>query len=133
MKYDYMCTKRCTNQEALGKKIINLAEGAEPPEEVLQDIYIWEESHGMTESPDIRCPICQEKAEKNFRNTSFHYFTKGDCYLDKAGCRRDMNLYKMTNGGDPYASMRQPGEADDLKDRLRKGGKFNPKTKYFTT
>lgn len=69
---------------------------------------------------------------------TFHSYTKGNGYMDKAGCHRDMNLYKLTKE-DPYAHMRQPGEADDLAQKLRNAGKFghdrhgNKTTKIWTS
>lgn len=55
-------------------------------------------------------------------------YVRGNGYLDRAGCQRDMHLHHLTTD-DPYADMRVPGEVDDLKERLRRGGhkKSNPK------
>lgn len=90
----------------------------------------FEVSHGMDEKPIIKCDKCQKPAERVFSMPVV--YVKGNGYLDRAGCKRDMNLHKLTND-DPYRRYRQRGEADDLKHRLRKGGKFNPNSKTFTT
>lgn len=104
MKYDYQCHK-CR-------------------------IYFIVE-HGMNEKPKVECPQCKsvKKVERAFITAPIFY-TKGYGWLDKEGRRRDMNLYKLIHD-DPYAKMRQPGEKDDLAQRLRKGGKHNPKGKSF--
>lgn len=57
-------------------------------------------------------------------------YVRGNGYLDRAGCRREMDLHKLTTD-DPYAEMREPGEADDLAIRLRKGNQHNPRPVYF--
>lgn len=90
----------------------------------------YEISHGMNEKPIFKCDQCKGVLERLFSVPVF--YTKGNGYLDRTGVRRDMNLHKMNND-DPYKRYRQRGEADDLKHRLKKGGKFNPNSKTFTT
>jgi hypothetical protein len=57
-------------------------------------------------------------------------YIRGNGWLDKEGRRRDMHLWKLKND-DPYANMRERGEADDMATRLRRGGMFNKKQKHF--
>jgi hypothetical protein len=59
------------------------------------------------------------------------WYIKGNCYLNRADCRRQMDLHKLETGQDPYAHMRVPGEVDDIKSRLKNPKKSKPK--YFTT
>lgn len=92
---------------------------------------VWVVVHGMSESPEVKCPVCGSNASRVIRGASATYI-RGNGYLDKRGCQRDMNLFKLTQE-DPYGYMRQPGESDDLANRLRRGGKFNPKTKHYLT
>lgn len=92
---------------------------------------VWTVNHSMSDSPDIICQLCGHKATRIIGKLSEFYF-RGDGYLDKVGARRDMDLYKM-NKDDPYGYMREPGEKDDLMDRLRRGGKHNPNPQYFRT
>lgn len=88
-------------------------------------------SHGMFEKPVIKCPKCNSsKTEKIFKDVP-EFYVRGNGYLDKKGVKRDMNLHKLVND-DPYANMREPGEAYDLAQNIRKAGKFSPKRKYFT-
>jgi hypothetical protein len=126
--YNYRCTEDCLLKDLPDDKhdglILMSTRGGE---------LVWEVSHGMSEEPDIKCPLCGAEAIKTLLGVPFpEAYIRGNCYLDKEGCRRDMDLYKLNKGQDPYAHMRQPGELDDLKNRLRRGGKHNPKTKYFT-
>lgn len=85
--------------------------------------------HGMTETPEIKCPKCSSNAQRIFI-VAPEFYTRGYGYCDKTGARRDMNLYKLVND-DPYGHMRQPGEKDDMANKLRKGGKFNPNRQYI--
>jgi hypothetical protein len=99
---------------------------------VLTERLSWFVEHSMHEEMHMPCMgECGGEAVRIITNAATFY-NKGYGYLDKSGCRRDMNLYKVAYDEDPYGYMRQPGELDDLKGRLRKGGKFNPRTQYFT-
>jgi len=92
-------------------------------------ILIWEVNHPMVESPRIECPVCTHEAVRLISSPGSFYF-RGYGYLDKTGCKRDMELHKLCKD-DPYGYMRQPGEADDLADKFRGYGKFNPNRKYY--
>ena len=92
--------------------------------------HIFLAKHGMNEKPKIKCPKCSStKTSITFLQAPTFYI-RGYGYLDKKGTQRDMNLHKLMNE-DPYKHMREKGEKDDLANRLRKGGKHNPKTKHF--
>lgn len=122
--YHYKCTKDCKLRDLPDK----YKEFITIPDELL----VWEVEHSMHDDPDIRCPICGEKATRTMIGISMpEAYIRGYGYLDKAGCIRDMNLYKLNQGQDPYGHIRQPGEVDDIKDKLRKAGKHNPKRKTF--
>jgi predicted nucleic acid-binding Zn ribbon protein len=127
--YNYRCTKECTIEdlkkakETVSKPLMAAKSGE----------LVWEETHPMSKNPKIKCPLCNAKAVKTFLCTTMpEHYIRGNGYLDKAGCRRDMDLFKLQKGEDPYGHMRQPGEVDHIKDTLKRGGKHNPKTKYFT-
>ncbi len=73
----------------------------------------------------IVCPKCKKtNTEITFVGTEAIFYIRGNGYLDVKGRRRDMHLYKLMND-DPYKGMRQPGDKEDLANKLRKGGKFN--------
>lgn len=87
--------------------------------------------HKMSEDPEILCPQCQNACFRTIGATITHYVRGSGLARDKAGAKRDQNLHTLLND-DPYARYRERGERDDLADRLRKGGRHNPNTKYFT-
>lgn len=93
------------------------------PDEEKDDFpLIWEEIHSMTEDVVIKCPVCGEEATKTLMGIRFQSYTKGNCYLDKTGCKIDMARHQLDQG-DPYAGHRESGELGDLKDRMKKAGK----------
>lgn len=101
MRYDYRCLDCSTETEWV----------------------VFEVQHGMTETPDIKCPECEgSKCERAYIEKGPMGWTRGYGWLDVKGRRRDMNLHTLTNN-DPYAGMREKGEADDMAQRLRAGGK----------
>jgi hypothetical protein len=86
----------------------------------------WVVSHGIQEDPEISCLNCSGKTRKVIRSVNSYF--KGNCYLDIASCKREMNIHKLQND-DPYGHMRQPGEKDDLISKLKRGNKAKPQ--YF--
>lgn len=98
---------------------------------------IFETSHSMQPTPKERkeaseCPRCKgHNTEITLLGVDIAAsYVRGNGYLDKAGCHRDMNLHKLVND-DPYAEYRVPGEVEDMKKRLQKSGQHNPKPTYF--
>ncbi len=70
-----------------------------------------------------KCPRCGgHNAVRSYRGSNG--------YFDKAGCHRDMNVHKLETD-DPYGEYREKGEVDDLKNKLKRAGQHNPKTKHF--
>jgi hypothetical protein len=100
---------------------------------------LFETRHGMNPEPAElerarTCPRCQgTDTIKTYDGYNLHAYVRGYGYLDKAGCHRDMNVYKLEHE-DPYAradslaGLRAPGEVDDLKHRLKKAGRHQPNT-----
>lgn len=108
MRYNYICNS-CT----IGDKWL-----------------VFEVEHGMNEKPKISCPKCGGTETEICFLSSPTFYVKGNGWLDVKGRRRDMHLWKLQND-DPYASMREPGEKEELAASLRKGGKHNSKAKTF--
>jgi DNA-directed RNA polymerase subunit RPC12/RpoP len=112
MRYDYICND-CSDEEAW---------------------FVFETEHSMKKKPKVKCPQCgKTNTEVTFLTVPPAY-TRGYGWLDKSGRRRDMHLWKLQNE-DPYGGMREPGEKDDLANRLRRGGKFtggDKKTFYLS-
>lgn len=126
--YDYEC------HDCL-KKLIK-AKGTAISVTDFEDSVVFETSHMMNPTPEelkeaTECPRCGgHNCEKYIGNINITTFVRGNGFLDKAGAHRDMNLFHLTND-DPYAEYRVAGEVDELKTNLKKGGKHNPKTKYY--
>jgi DNA-directed RNA polymerase subunit RPC12/RpoP len=104
--------------------------------ELYEQLVLFETKHGMNPTKKeldeaVVCPRCDGRnCEQSFHGSEIHAYTRGYGFLDKAGAHRDMNLYKLQTK-DPYAEHRVPGEADDIANKLKKGGKHDPKTKHF--
>jgi putative FmdB family regulatory protein len=95
--------------------------------------FVFEKSHGIHEKPEVPCPKCNKPTGKTFLGMTFHFHVRGDGLVkDKAGARRDMSLHRLMKD-DPYGRMRQPGEKDDLANKLRRGGKHQRNAKTFVT
>lgn len=99
---------------------------------------VFETKHSMSASGKelleaTECPRCSgHNTEKFFGFTKVIGYIRGNGLVnDRAGAKRDMLLHKLHND-DPYADMRQPGEADDLKIKLKRAGQHNPNPKHFT-
>lgn len=128
-RYHYLCAD-CEQRAATIK-------GASLTNDELLEV-VFETMHQMfptdAELAEARiCPCCNsQNTEKTMLGTNIVCYVRGNGYLDKAGCHRDMNLHKLMTD-DPYAGMREPGEANDLADRLRKSGQHNPHPLHFTT
>lgn len=108
-RYNYMC-QTCRPEDARNIDAMFVM--------VSQDHLVWEEQHGMSESPAIKCPACRLPAKKTMLGVNIVAYVKGNGWLDTAGRRRDMNRYKLAND-DPYAQYRQPGEKDHIIDQLK--------------
>jgi hypothetical protein len=75
------------------------------------------------------CPRCDGRdTAQAFNHNSYSGYVRGDGYLDKAGVKRDMNVYTLQND-DPYASMREPGEVDHKIAQFKKAGTHAGKPK----
>ena len=95
----------------------------------LLEPLIWSEFHKMSETPEIKCPVCEKISSKTFMGVHITSYVRGNCYFDKVGARRDMELHTLENH-DPYDYLRQSGEADEMKSKMRKAGKKHvPKEK----
>ena len=133
MFYPYQCgnEKPCSVKDM---KPENAHPTLRPEEEIClekhpKDMLVWLESHGMNDTPEIKCPGCGGKAVRSTHGlTPPRGHIRGQCYLNRADQRRQMDLRTLESGNDPYAHMREPGEIDDLKSRLQ--GK-QKKRQYF--
>lgn len=129
--YYYICEK-CAKKAAKIK-------GSQLTQDDEMEHAVFETKHSMFPSESelaetTICPRCNSnKTKKIFHNMEVSGYVRGNGYLDKAGCHRDMNLFKLTEKDpdtgeslDPYHHMRQPGETDELKSKLKQGDKPKP-------
>lgn len=134
--YNYECLD-CLDA-ALKNHDQEVAKHGHLPLDILESEVLYETSHSMKPTDDelyeaCECPRCgSHRAERTFHGSQIVGYTRGYGFLDKAGCHRDMNRYRLEQD-DPYSQYRQPGEVDHIKDNLNKGGKHNPRTKYFSS
>jgi hypothetical protein len=127
-RYDYICNT-CENKlkSDLNRDLtdVEYLEGA-----------MFETSHSINPTDEelksaAECPRCLGiDCRKSLMNVKITSYIRGNGYLDVAGARRDMNKYNLLND-DPYKAYRQPGEVDDIKNKLEKAGKHDPKTKVY--
>jgi hypothetical protein len=134
-RYNYVCNS-CRRQAEEIK-------GSPLDETELWEV-VFETSHAMEPTDKElayarECPRCEGvDTAKTYLGLQIHGWVRGYGYLDRAGCHRDMNLHKLTGtdedtgrSTDPYAEMRTPGEVDDLKAKLQRGGRHDPKPVRF--
>jgi len=100
MRYDYKCNDCSTEKEWV----------------------VFEVSHSIHEQPEIICPACNKKNCEHIILTASKHWVRGNGWLDVKGRQRDLNRHTLANN-DPYAHMRESGEADDLMVRLKNDGK----------
>jgi len=104
-------------------------------------VFLFEARHGMDAPPEevkklTECPFCDgHNTRKTMLDVDVHTFVRGHDWGEfrknnASALRRDMALHQLKNE-DPYASMRAPGEADDLAHRLETGGKRDPGRLHF--
>lgn len=138
-RYNYECLecKEKAYKDHKGDLVEDNSGALVLPEELYESLVIFETSHSMEPSEEElleakECPRCNStKCEMTLYDTRTHSFIRGYGFLDKAGAKRDMNRFKLHND-DPYADYRVAGEVDHIDSQLKKGGKHDPKTKYFS-
>lgn len=133
MLYNYVCLDCVKKMEDAKGSDLNASEMASIAFEITHKMFADEQEIYNISA----CPICSShNTQKSINGYDVHGYVAGNGILDKAGCRKEMNLYKLTakdeNGGtlDPYDEYREAGEVDDLKVRIKRQGKAKPK--YFS-
>ena len=125
--YNYICRK-C--EKATIRKY------GDPSIKQYEDLIIFETSHMMNPtdkelSEAVICPRCNNTdCYKTMMGTNTRSYILGYGYLDKAGAKRDMAVFHLTQH-DPYGYMRESGEADNMADGFRKANKHDPKSMVF--
>ena len=125
MRYYYYCEKDCTI-DAYSKSPADGFFLAVPKEckRIKDEPLIWEVEHEMMEDPKITCPVCTGPAAKSLRFSNATFTFRGNWAMDKAGCKREMDLYKLANPQDnDYDKYYEPGERDHIRSTLIKTGR----------
>lgn len=79
----------------------------------------------------MTCPRCgSQECERTYYGYNQVMYVRGNGYLDREGCTRDMHLHKLVTD-DPYADMRVPGEVDEMKAKFKRAGQHKPNTKHM--
>ncbi len=125
MIYHYFCESGCKVGDYAKSKVDNhtliVSRKSNKPR---AELLVWEVDHPMADKPTVTCPVCNGAASKNlgFLNVGFHI--RGNWALDKAGCKREMDLYKLDNPKDNvYDEYYESGERDHIKNNLLKAGR----------
>lgn len=116
--YNYTCPKQCKTTKLSKEQKLRVSKLA--VEKHPKKILIWAEQHAWDSKPNIKCPLCESKAEMTWYGTKQFGYIRGNCYLNRADCKRQMDLNLLETGNDPYSHMRQSGEVDELKKKLKK-------------
>ncbi len=128
MRYHYIC-KDCeeTTIQKMGRGLL---------QEDLEEHVIFETEHAIRPSKKelakaCICPRCNgSNTEKTFIGVAPIGYVKCKGYHDVPGRRRDLLVHTL-EVDDPYSHMREIGEADDLKKKIRKGNQHDPSSTYF--
>jgi predicted nucleic acid-binding Zn ribbon protein len=126
--YVYQCAE-CTSK-------ISEEQLDQMTEDEVNQAVLFETYHGMDPSEEellaaTACPRCNStNCKKSMIGVQVCSYIKGYGWKDRAGARRDMNLYHLQND-DPYSKHRVVGEKDHIERQLKKGGKHDPKSKVF--
>lgn len=83
-----------------------------------------EEIHSIKDDPKIICPKCGSTCSRLIGKV--YGYIKGNCYLNKKDAKIQKTLSTLQDA-DPYAKLRQPGEAEDLANKIKNKSK-NKKT-----
>lgn len=127
MRYNYHCHDCYTTASKELDRDLTIEE--------YEELVLFETSHSMNPTPEelyeaTECPRCHNRnCEKSFHGLNIIGYVRGNGYLDRVGVQRDMNKFKLTQD-DPYGQYRVTGEVDELKARIDRAGKHNPKTMY---
>lgn len=115
-------------------------------QEEVEELILFETAHSIKASEEeiresLICPRCEgSNCEKTLLGYDIVGYIRGNGYLDTVGAKRDMNLFHLTATDpdtgktlDPYDQYRAPGEVEEMKTKLQRSGKHNPKRRHYDT
>ncbi len=111
-------------------------EKRERTKEEYEELVLFETEHGFHATDDeiaeaMTCPRCKSNdCVRTFYGYNQTLYVRGNGYLDREGCKRDMHLHKLVTD-DPYKNMRVAGEVDEMKAKFRRAGQHKPNSKHM--
>ena len=118
--YNYMCDEDCSVGDYLACDADGLHIFIDPKAKDFRDEpLVWEVIHGMLESPDVSCPVCSQGASKSMMGHKGNFHFRGDYMKNVKECKALSNLHTLEHN-DPYAHMREVGEADEKAIEIKK-------------
>jgi len=131
MRHDYLCNK-CVAKAAkeCGRELTD-----EEEMELVYEVQYGFDATKKQKKKAAKCPVCKSVDVRKVYNSLPEVRIKNSLpwwefkKKNAAAMKREMTLHRLEQH-DPYAHMRQSGEVDDIKDKLRKPKR--PKPKYFT-
>lgn len=104
--------------------------------------FLFDTKYGFSATPEeiaeaTKCPQCDKVCTQQVLSPPAVVGVRGGNWAEyrqknKGAMKRDMDLYNLQKGNDPYATSRVPGETDYLIDSLRAAKTPKPKRQYFT-
>lgn len=112
-RYNYICEK-CTVEDYIKSKVDGLSIFVSPEateKTFKKEQLVWEEIHGIQESPEVKCPVCKKSCERTFYGVRVGFIIPGSYLRDTVECKTLANIHRLEND-DPYAKHRVSGEKD---------------------
>ena len=133
MRYNYYCRdKECTVDNYRSSTADGMTIRVRRGDDIGSQPLVWEECHGMHEAPIVKCPACGGIAVKHLGFNTGTFYIRGNGFLDRDGCRREMALHHLEGKDEdgtplnPYEEHYQSGEKDHIRQMLKRGGKPAP-------
>jgi hypothetical protein len=128
----YAACKKC--EKKLERKLKK--DKRERTTEEYEELVLFETGYAFSATDQeiaeaMTCPRCNSKeCERTFYGYNQTFYVRGNGYLDRDGCKRDMHLHKLVTD-DPYKEMRVAGEVDEMKAKFKRAGQHNPNSKHM--
>lgn len=118
-RYNYIC-ETCKIEDYLSSSVDGLSIFVDPEsKDQMKEPLVWEEMHGMTENPEVKCHICDTICERTFFGVMTSFIIPGNFTRNTWECKTLSNIDKLQNN-DPYAHCRESGDADDKISKFKK-------------
>jgi hypothetical protein len=123
-RYNHMCNK-CTVADYMASQVDGLEIFIDSDtKDFRKEPLVWEAIYGISEMPEIRCPVCNEVCDRTMAGVRTSFIIPGNFALNKWECKTLSNIDKLKHD-DPYAHMREPGEGEEKITQFKKALKRN--------